>query len=216
MPLARLTQDLFGTSRLIFDDGSYPIICPDSGYLCDGLVALFPAKYPDPTWPILPVYLNILPLVSMKYVLITHFLFQMYTANIISTKSLPNYTIERDPNKYVVAMIFNYDIDGQVGTYLEESAMAHARLEFLNMVVNANGEVFDYINTKRPINHLFSCFLKPLTGDYPLTPGIPECDYSAFQSILAQITSTISLLNDPNEDQNTLQYQVMAHNSLTS
>jgi hypothetical protein len=52
-----------------------------------------------------------------------------------------NYVNKQDARKFVLAVLLNYDIDGNIGIYLQESQLEYAQIQFLNQVVNAQGEV---------------------------------------------------------------------------
>jgi hypothetical protein len=92
---------------------------------------------------------------------------------------LQNYTNTPASQKYVTAVVLNYDIDGVLGEYLSEDELAKSQLEFLGMVVNDQAEVeiiaiLSFFHPSHPLllsEHVaFFPFLSPLSFHHSPEP----------------------------------------------
>jgi hypothetical protein len=119
-----------------------------------------------------------------------------YTYNLFAR--FGNYVNLQDPKKFVLGVILNYNIDGVVGAYLSENQLEYAQIQFLNLVVNAQGEVRLFFFLFIFLINSFPLF-KPLTGTYPIQPSAStSCDLADLQSVLDTLDSTISQMSSYN------------------
>jgi hypothetical protein len=69
--------DLLGASKLIFTDGSQPLVCGDLIAACFGIYPLLPAVVPDLAWPLPFIYLpgheNVPRFTTLQYVHVAPF-----------------------------------------------------------------------------------------------------------------------------------------------